>query len=167
MTERTGSPGKQAGRPTADRRVRLGFLAVLIALGAGVYFLLQRGKTVLKSWPADLDTVLSQARAEDRKVVAIFLSSPPSEMTRRMAATTLRKPHNQRAIAEGRFLRVKVTLPTSLKSALARRYKIRKLPTTLVLDPGGRELNRREGMIGEVPFREEFLSCTNVVKPPE
>ena len=166
MTGPTENSGKKPPRRTSDYRVKLGFLAVGIAVAAGAYFHFQRGGAILKNWPTDLDKVLKQAKAEDRQVLALFISSPPGQVTHRMARTTLKKPQNKRAIVTGRFLRVKVTVET-LKSDLARRYRIRKLPTMLILSPGGQEQNRREGMIGEVPFRQGFLDGKEVQPPPK
>jgi len=166
MTEPTDAGGKRRPKRAADMRGKLVFFVVAVVLAGVVYWYLQQGRAILRDWPDDLGKALHQARAEDRKVLAFFISSSPGETTSRMARTTLRKSHNQRAIATGGFLRVKVSLDPSLKSDTARRYRIAKLPTMLVLDADGKELNRREGMIGEVPFRSGFLDCTEVVEPP-
>lgn len=166
MTEPTDSGGKRRPKRATDMRGKLAFLVVAALLAGVVYWYLQQGKTILRDWPDDLAKALRQAKAENLRVLAFFVSSPPSETTLRMARTTLKKSHNQRAIASGGFLRVKVSLDTSLKSDTARRHKITKLPTMLILGPDGKELNRREGMIGEVPFRSGFLDCAEVVQPP-
>jgi len=36
----------------------------------------------------------------------------------------------------------------------------------MVLDANGNELNRREGFIGEVPFRHGFLDLAQIEAPP-
>jgi len=167
MNQQADHRGSKPAKRAADRRVKLGFLVAAIAMGVGVYFYLQRGRMILRTWSTDLERARRQAKSEDRRLLLFFMSSPPGETTRRMAGTTLKKPRNRKAIAEGKFIPVKVELDTSLKGDLARRYRIRKLPTMLILSPAGEELNRREGMIGEVPFRKGFLSCKEIVKPPE
>ena len=165
MTEPAENQTARGARKGADRRVKLAFLAVTIAIAVIVYFYHRQGKALLKSWPTDLAAALQRAKTQDQGLLVLFMASPPGQMTTRLARTTLRKPHNVKAITDGRFVRVKVALPTSLDSETARRYCIRELPTMLVLDPNGAELNRREGMIGEVPFRNGFLDCTQVVRP--
>jgi hypothetical protein len=167
MGKRTDDSGKKPAKRTSDYRAKLGFIVAAIAICVAVYFYIQRGRMVLRSWTTDLEKALQQARSEDRRLLLFFMSSPPSETTRRMAGTTLKKPHNTKAIAKGGFIPVKVVVDTSLKSDLARRHKIRKLPTMLILSPAGEELNRRDGMIGEMQFRQDFLSCKEVLKPPQ
>jgi len=149
-----------------DRWVKVGFLLAAAVTAVLVYLYIQTGKTILKSWQTDLDAALRSAKQEDRRSLVLFLASPPGETARRLASTTLKKAHNRKAIADGKFVRVKVALDTALDSDTARRYRIRKLPSMLILDPNGVEINRREGMIGEVPFRQGFLDCSQVAKPP-
>ena len=45
--------------------------------------------------------------------------------------------------------------------------KISSLPTFVLLSPEGKELNRREGFVGEVDFYKGFLDCSNVLKPKQ
>ena len=162
MSEESTKQRKRPARSGPERWVKLGFLAAAIILAVVVY---SRGGTILAGWREQLPSALEQARREGRKLLVVFMSDPPSQTLRRLAATTLAKQHNADAIREGKFIRVKVKLDSSLKSETAGRHKIRSLPTTLILDANGVELNRREGMIGEVPFRDGFLDCGDVVKP--
>ena len=69
-----------------------------------------------------------------------------------------------RAIQDGKFARVKVTV-NSLNSDVARQYKLTHLPTMMILAPDGKELNRREGVVGEVPFVHGFLDLTEIEAP--
>lgn len=117
-------------------------------------------------WSQDFPQALREAKAQNRRLLVFFTSSPPGETARQIDRTTLRKAHNLQAIRDGNFLCVRVTLETSLDSQTARRYRIRKLPTMVILSPEAVELNRREGMIGEVPFRQGFLDCKEVMPPP-
>ncbi len=161
MSEPSDSHPPSAKRRT-DRRIKLGFLAVaLVAAGVVFYLQLRPPKGI---WSQGLPQGLQKARAENRRLLVLFTSSPPGETARRMEQTTLRKAHNRKAIRDGKFVCVRVTLDTALRSETARRYRIRKLPTMLILSPEGGELNRREGMIGEVPFRQGFLDCADVFR---
>ena len=146
---------KQSGkRSGTDRWVKIGFLAVLVVGGLAVY-MRQRHGPQLKDWGEDLPSALAQAQEEGRRVLLFAMSHPPSQIARRLAATTIRK--NGKAIRQHNLILVKITLSSSLQSGTARRYRIKKLPTMLLLDSKGNELNRREGFIGEVEFRRDFL----------
>ena len=159
-------PGQSTPAGRSDRRVMIGFLlAALLAAGL-VYWLFQTGETLLKSWPVKLDDALAGAKQTDRRVLALFMSDPPSATTIRLAQTTLAKKHNKQAIRDGKFFRVKV-VTDSLSSDLAKRYKLTILPTMIVLDANGKELNRREGFIGEVDFRHGLLDLTKIDAPPQ
>ena len=157
-------PRQSASAGRSDRRVKIGFLlAALLAAGL-IYWLFQTGATVLKSWPIEFDKALAGAKKTDRRVLAIFMSDPPGATAVRLAQTTLSKGQNQKAIRDGKFSRVKV-LTNSLSGDLAKRYKLTSLPTMIVLDANGNELNRREGFIGEVDFRHGFLDLTKIEAP--
>jgi len=41
-----------------------------------------------------------------------------------------------------------------LKSELASRYRLKHLPTMMILGPDGKELDRREGIIGQLELGE-------------
>ena len=82
-----------------------------------------------------------------------------------MNEITLGKKENKKALIDGKFILTKVVVPPSLDDAFAREHQIGKLPTWLLLDSKGDELNRREGYIGEIEFRKGFLDCQMVVKP--
>jgi len=94
-------------------------------------------------------------------VLVFFASKQPSGDARRMSTTTLGK--NAKNIARGKFIKVLIQLKKT--DELAKRYKISTLPTFLVLDAEGKELNRRVGRVGEAPFTNGFLDCSEVEKP--
>ena len=165
MNESADSPTRRPAKPSSDRRVKLGFLAAAAALALVVYVALQRNPPILKDWPDDLDKAVAQSKQDGHKLLVLFMSRPPGQVAKRLAKTTLRKAHNRKAIADGKILRVKVQLDTSLTDELAKRHKIRKLPTMVLLSPTGVELNRREGMVGELLFRKGFLDCAEILKP--
>lgn len=152
------------GSKTADHRIKIVFLVVLAVAAALVYVLLQR-RTPGFNWPEDLDKALEQGRTRQRNVLVFFTSSPKSATARRLIQTTLRK--NAAMIARERVVKVNISLDRELKSDLAARYKISSLPTFVLLSPEGKELNRREGFVGEVDFHKGFLDCSRVAKPKQ
>jgi hypothetical protein len=163
---------KQESQPVSSlsadkpRRSRNYIFVILFLVACGLVYLNQRQPPVLnRDWPQGLAEKLEQARTENRPVLVFFMAHPPGEITRRMLDTTLRKRKNRDAITEGNFIRVRHELDESLDSELAIRYRIKRLPTMLTLAPNGSELNRREGFIGEVEFRSEFVSGEVIPKP--
>ena len=150
----------RTGRKAVDRRAKLAFL-VVAAVAAVCIYLLQREGPKLKGWATDLDVALKQAKAENRRSLVFFTASPKSTTARRLIQTTLRK--NVQMIAREQV--VKVNVDTDLNTNLAVRYKISSLPTFVLLSPEGKELNRRKGFVGEVPFHKGFLDCSQVNKP--
>ncbi len=154
-----------ATRPkTMDRRVKIAFLAVAAIVGLCIY-LLQRKGPELKGWATNLDKAMKQARAQKQRVLVFFTGSPKSVPARRLIQKTLHK--NAGAMAKERVIKVNISLDTGLKSGPAVRYKISSLPTFVLLSPEGKELNRREGFVGEVDFHSGFLDCSKVVKPKQ
>jgi hypothetical protein len=140
-------------------KAKLIFLAVT-AVAVILIYVSQRSGSELPNWPGDLPTALVQARQEDRRVLVFFAGSPPSTNARRMSTMTLSK--NGKHIKEGKFIKVLVQIKKT--DELAKRYKISGLPTFLLLDAQGKELNRRVGFVGQEPFRTEFLDCEKVEK---
>lgn len=153
-----------SGSKTADRRTKIAFLVVMVVAAAFVYVLLQR-RTPGFNWPEDLDKALEQARTRQRNVLVFFTGSPKSDIAKQLIRKTLRK--NAPMIAKQRVVKVNVSLDRELKSDLAARYKISSLPTFVLLSPEGKELNRREGFVGEGDFHKGFLDCSKVVKPKQ
>lgn len=164
-------PSPQAGSPppgrpakSSDRRAKLVFLVIFVIAGVLIYNKQTSLPSVADSWP-NLAQALEQAGKENRRVLVLFLASNPSEQTRRLLTTTMAQPANVQAIEDGRLIQAKALVDVALTSELAVRYKITALPAMLLLDSEGKELNRRKGFIGEVPFRSEFLSCSVIKKP--
>lgn len=153
MAEANKASKKPAGR---DRWIKIGFVLVLIAAGIAVYGF-QRRDLQIEGWGGDLAAALAQAKAERRMVVVFFASSPPSETDLTIARRRIAKPDNQKALQTGKFIPVVVPLPEGLHAPEAQRYKLKTLPTLMVLRSDGTERNRHEGMIGEVDFRQDFL----------
>jgi len=164
MSEDKPAQQMSAKKKKSDKRVKIIFLLVLFA-GVVTVWLIQRRDLPLKGWSNDLKAAMKQAREEDRRVLAFFLSSPPSQTARDLQKITLRAPENIEAIEKGKFIRVKVE--TSLKSDFAMKYKITTLPTLVIFSPDGKELNRREGFLAQAEFPEGFLGLENIKKPEE
>jgi len=153
---------RQSTQPS--RRVKMGFLLAAVLAAGLIYWFFQTGETFLKSWPIKIDDTLARAKQTDRRVLAFFVSNPPSAAAMRLSTTTLAKKNNEQAIRDGKFFRVKV-LTHGLSGDLAKRYKLTILPTMIILDANGKELNRREGFIGEVDFRHGLLDLTKIDAP--
>ena len=163
--EQSGDGRAARPKPNVSPRGKLVFVLVMIALMAVIYFTRQRGQTILPDWPDNIDRVLEQAAKEDRKVLALFMSSPPNQLTKQLADTTIHK--NKGNIAKGKFLPVKIVVSVALTDNLSKRFNIKKLPTMLILSPAGEELNRGEGLIGQVDFGKGFLDLTKINKPQQ
>ncbi len=144
-----------------DRLIKLGFIAAVILAGVLIY-LNQRGGRKL-GWGTDLDWALRAARKSKRSVLIYFTSNPRSATGEWNIGGTLRK--GAQTIEELKLFCVEVKLPVSLDNDLARKYRITKLPTMVLLDPYGKELNRRVGKVGQMEFQTDFLKCRKVIKP--
>lgn len=166
MEQAHPAPDSEVGtrpRSARDRLIKVAFAVVTLAVVGMLYWYQRRGLS-LPGWDGDLTTALQQASAQNRPVLVFFVSSPPDQTSRNLAATTI--PKNTQAIEDGRFLTVMVKVSSLTKSEMAQRYQVVKLPTMLVLGPDGAEKNRREGFIGELDFRNGFLDGAAIVPPP-
>ena len=141
-------------------RAKFIFLAV-IAVAVVLVYISQQSGAELPDWPGDLPSALAKAKTEDRKVLVFFASDPASTTARDMSTRTLSK--NSKHIAKRKLITVLIQCATG--DELARKYGVRSLPTFLLLDAQGQELNRRMGFVGQVPFVSEFLDCQKVQKP--
>ena len=164
MNQSNENNTNSAKKSGAERWIKLAFLAALI-MGAFAVWWVQRSGTTLKGWGRDLEAALQTARQEDRPVLALFVSDPPGTTKRWLKNDIISKQANRKAVRKGKFIPVEVALETSLDSETAKRFRVRKLPTLMVIGPDGRERNRREGKVGEMEFRNGFLDCTEVMSP--
>ena len=162
MTDSTGN--RQSPRTgKSDRWVKIGFIIVAVVVSA-VIWKYRQTETFLKDWPEDLNAALAKAKQTDHRVLVVFISNPPNAEAVQNANVALGKRQNQQAIQDGKFARVKVSV-NNLDSDIARQYKLTHLPTMMILDAKGNELNRREGVVGEVPFLHGFLDLTEIQGP--
>jgi len=154
---------RKAPKSKSDRWVKISFLAVILIVGLVVWNW-QRKPPELPGWGKDLPAALEQARAESRLLLVFFTNQTFGE-AERFNVKTMSQPANRKAIDEQNFIRVAFPLDTDLESKYAREYNVRVLPTLMILSPEGKELNRREGKVGEVPFRDGFLDLSDIRKP--
>jgi thiol:disulfide interchange protein DsbD len=128
-----------------------------------VVWVIQRSGPPLLGWGKDLEAALKQAAEGGRRAVILFHASPSSQTTRNLIKRVLGHSETKKALEGGKFIRVR--LKTSLGSPVAKKYKIQDLPTVVVVDSEGKELNRRVGYISFADFRAGFLDCTQIVNP--
>lgn len=166
MSEEQSKTSKAEGdtnRSSRDKWIKLAFALTALVVIILVYFNQKKPATVPEGWSRDLPAALAKAKAEDRRVLVIFDSSPPSQTAKQMLNITLNRSQNTEAIEKGGFIPVMVDYSPQLGEEYI--LRVEDLPVTLILDPNGVELNRRTGYIGEVPFREGFLTLKEIQKP--
>lgn len=154
----------RVGKRPLNRKAKLVFLALAVGLAVVVWLSQLRGP-MLPGWEDDLEAALKRGAQENRRVLILFLGDPPNQTTRGLAKKVLDQPASREAIQKGNFIRVRAELQSSLKSSLAKKYRIRTLPSLVIISPEGKELNRREGNVGFADFWGDFLNCTRIVKP--
>ncbi len=167
MSESETPPAAQPSPPPPKTGRDKGKIIFALAI-AGLLVLawkLSRGTPPNLDWPENFPQALQQAKAENRRVLVQVTASTPGENERKMNDQVLSKDENVKAIEEGRFILTKVIVLLTFDDAFSREHQIRKVPTWLILDSQGNELNRREGYIGEIAFRKGFLDCQEVVQP--
>jgi hypothetical protein len=147
-----------AGAKRRKDRGKLIFGAVIAVVVILVYIFQLGGG--LPDWPDDLSGALIRAKQENRNVLIFFAGDPPSTNAQDMSRTTLQK--NAAKITDGKFIKLLIKIKKT--DELAERYKIKRLPTFLLLDPQGKELDRRSKFVGQADFGK-FLNCSKVEKP--
>ncbi len=160
MMDQQDNSNQQDKAKSRKDKGKLVFL-VIIAVAVALVYMSQQSGAELPKWSDDLPKALAQAKQEDRKVLVFFAGKPPSNDARLMSTKTLKM--NAKQIEKGKF--IKVLIQIAKTDELAKRYDIKTLPTFLLLDAQGVELNRRVGFVGQVPFAKGFLDCSEVQKP--
>jgi thioredoxin-related protein len=154
----TDTNDKAAQGNNHGRLVKLGF-AVLAVVIVAVVYCSHRTLSPPKGWIDNkLDEAVQQARDENRNLLVLFVSEPPSAMDRKLRDGTLSKKANIDAVREGNFVAVMVRVSRDGREGLFEEYDIKALPTTVIVSPDGHEIARREGFIGETNFRNLFLA---------
>ena len=140
-----------------DRHVKLLFL--VLALGVVVWLVIRQYLGPMPpGFGRDLPKALQQAAAENRNVVVLVDSRPPSHDGERIVTFTMRKPKNREALAKANVIGVR----TTPNNPALQDYKVTDVPTMLLLDGQRKQIARREGFVGETDF-PRFLEG----KPPE
>jgi hypothetical protein len=167
MTDQQTSPpsAQPAGRKPLSRRARIVFVLIAVVAVTAVYFS-QRQSALPSSWRTDLAAAEAQAKQENRRLLVVFLDSPPGEATLNLIRTTLTKGIDAKAIRDGNLITVRVVADARCTTPECKRFAVTALPTMLILAPDGTELNRRVGMVGQMPFIHGFLEMEEVVKRP-
>ncbi|MCK5114458.1 MAG: thioredoxin family protein [Phycisphaerae bacterium] len=142
----------------STKKVGLILLLVILAAAVGIYMYQQRSMSI-DGWSEDLDAAMVQAKQEKRPVVVFFVSNTPGPIARHIKNKVITKPGNKKALQEGKFVKVLVSVDSGLKCEVARKYKLTDLPTLIAFGPLGNEYNRLEGANAknEVGFRNEVL----------
>jgi len=153
----------RAAAPPRQRKGKLILLLIIVGMAIFVWVRVQRSGPPLPGWGKDLEAAMKQAAEGGRRTVILFHASSPSQATRDLIKRVLTHAEIKKALEGGKFIRVR--LKTSLGSPVAKKYKIRDLPTVVVVDSEGKELNRRVGYVSFAEFRAGFLDCTQIVKP--
>jgi hypothetical protein len=131
-----------------DRKVKVAFLVVATIAAGLLYYYKQASRPFLPDWSTDLPAAVAEAKRTNVRVLAVFHDDPAGADARFFSDITLRK--DIQAVRTGRFILAKVAVPNGAKEAAG--HKIARLPTILVVSPGGVELGRLEGRIGEAQF---------------
>ena len=153
------SDSPQAGqvrkKSSTDRWVKLGFLAVVVIVAAAIYIRGRTGTTPGQRWRSDLQAALAEAEKSNRPVLVLFRGEALDEDTNFITGEKgLKQPSVERAVERGNYLCVEVRLDRALTSAAAVKYKLKKLPTVIVLSAKGKVLQRDFGRVGHARLVE-------------
>jgi hypothetical protein len=148
--EETQASEGQGTASGPNRKAKWVFGGAALAMIVFIYWLQTRPPTI-EDWGSDLEAALTTARQEDRPVVALIDSDPPSEDGRFIVERILKKAHNRQAVEAGRYVPVRA----GWSEEIGRRFEIdrQELPVLLILDGEGEVLRRHVGRIGEMQFR--------------
>ena len=132
-------------KAATDRLVKTAFLVAIVAGAVVIYF--HQRKPAQLDWSRRPTETLEKARKTNRPVVLFFVAETQNEETRRMIETSLKHDIVKSELAERKYLTA-VVEDTSMKSDLARRYGVTKLPCLVTLSAAGELRRRNSGYIG-------------------
>ena len=151
--------GQAEKKSSTDRWVKLGFLAAVIIVAAVIYIRHRVGVGPGEAWRSDLDATLAEARKSNRPVLVLFRPKALDEDTNFVSGEKgLTCPSVREAVEKGNYPCVEVKLGGALTSTAAAKYKVRKLPTVIVLSPQGKVLEREPGRVGHARLAEMLLA---------
>lgn len=157
------NPTPAAASKSLDRRVKIGFLAAVIAIAFFVY-LKQSKDPQIEGWATSMPTfpLDAQARKDKTQVIVFFHGSPMSHDDKRMIASTINNPDGrtkaamEKAAKNGQTF-VKVSLGKEGNDELFEKYKITATPTMLLFDADGKEIKRLDRLVNDISFYQDFL----------
>ncbi len=140
--EKIAPPPKK--RPM-DRRVKIGFVVVVVVAVALVYYSQIRGTSLQGDWLDDFDEATATARAAAPTRVAVLVTSFPVSDTDDRVVKVLNKAKSQKELKDF----VCVRLRPAPKADWAKKYGVTKTPTLLLLSADGEKSWKHEGFISE------------------
>ena len=146
----------------SNKKGRLILLLLILAVAVGIYWYQQRSLSI-DGWGENIDAAMDQAKQEQRPVVVFFVAQTPSPIAEEIKNKVIPKPGNQKALKDGKFIKVIFVVDSGSKDQAANKYnvKVEKLPTLIAFDHFGKEYNRLEGTNAkdEVGFRDKLLKA--------
>ena len=132
-------------------------LAVVVLTGIVAWVVVKRQSqpTFPPYWEDDLVRAAAKGRAEGRPVLALFHGWPLREASEKLIQDVLMGEGREETFRKYRYILVHVS--TSTRAPLAVKWKIDKLPTTVILDSSGREIRRYSGYMDAPQFWNEFV----------
>jgi hypothetical protein len=137
-----------------DKKVKLGFLAVGLAVAGVVLYYQLRGP--MMGWSGDLNGALAQAKAQDKRVLLFVRAFPSTPIQKQLIETTFSTLENRKVIERDL---ITVELRFSADADWAKRYGVTTAPAVVVISPDGKQFHRQDGNMGQGPFRSEFLKA--------
>jgi protein disulfide-isomerase len=140
-------------------RARIGLLGIVLAA-------LAHGNGIAAPSPVQWQTTLEGAKrlaAQNNQLVLIHFWAPYCGVCRRMEEEVFPDPRVAQVIQQ---LYVPVKLNTEYFPATAQQFGITKLPTDVVLSPGGQLLRKMEGLSKAPEYAAELMQIANSVRPP-
>ena len=157
MTQQNEAKHQPAKKPASSRRVKLGFVFLIVAIMAVVYYV-QLKDPVVKGWGTDWDKAMEQARTKKVNIIAMVTSSPMRHMDKRMIKENIYRPSIVSALEQIGY--VKVHLNTADHGELAKKYEVGETPAFLIIDSSGKLLKSQEGLMNDATFINGFLGVT-------
>ena len=153
----TTSENQVTNSNKSQKIIKFAFIAAF-AVAIIVIYKLQSRDLSIPGWLNNAQAALTKAKKENRKVCLLFVSSPPSQISRDLKDQLLH-PGAIRKVKELNYIGCVIPNKNS-NQAIIKKFNIKKFPTLIALDPDGSIRNRHEGYIAQVPFRQEFLVDT-------